>query len=233
MDDWVQRLEHRFDGYYDMTQADQRWLDEEIEHLSMLARRTIADVLLIGRRLLAIQDRLANYHDGIFTNWIKAECVWSKSAVYRFINVYTRFASFPNLGKLTIDSSALYLLASESTSESARLEAIERAEDGEMITHAKAKAIVKAHRRARPGIGPKFAVATAPYVALNPVLHGAPEIQTQERPSTSPSMPSIDRQIDTMVNLAIAIKHASEQSGLTPNQKQKITRVIEVLLSIE
>lgn len=47
---------------------------------------------------------------------------------------------------LSIDTSALYVLASPSTPDLVRQEALKRAEQGEAISHAKVKAITKQHQ---------------------------------------------------------------------------------------
>jgi hypothetical protein len=58
------------------------------------------------------------------------------------------------LEKLDLGTSALYLLSEPSTPDVARTEAIQRAENGERITHARAQEIVKQHLPPKPPLPP-------------------------------------------------------------------------------
>jgi hypothetical protein len=78
-----------------------------------------------------------------FVDYCQSKPGLSNGTAYRMIDVAKMF---PNLGNIQSGPSALYLLASPSTPESARQEAIERAGQGETITHQSARDIVSNHR---------------------------------------------------------------------------------------
>lgn len=108
-------------------------------------RRMATDIWENGREFAEAQQELASYGNGRFLAWVEAETGYSKSTVYRMIEVHQRL-DFPKLGKTDIVASALYLLASASTPEAAREEVMSAAERGEAISHGRAKEIVQAHK---------------------------------------------------------------------------------------
>ena len=81
-----------------------------------------------------------------YISWVKEELKLSDKQGERFLNVYNKFGITDNLSVENIGASALYLLSAPSTPESAREEALELAEAGETVTHAKAKELVEAHK---------------------------------------------------------------------------------------
>ncbi len=100
-------------------------------------RRSAQDVIEIGQKLIEVRGQIEY---GNFRKWLKAEFNWSVSAATKFIQVAEQF-SCVNFTQVEIAASALYLLAAPSTPEEARQEALERASQGEIITHALAKQI--------------------------------------------------------------------------------------------
>ncbi len=102
-----------------------------------LIRRSAQYIIEIGQTLIEIRGQLGY---GSFRKWLKAEFSWSVSAATKFIQVAEQF-SCVNFTQVEIAASALYLLARPSTPEEARQEALERANQGEIITHALAKQI--------------------------------------------------------------------------------------------
>jgi hypothetical protein len=72
---------------------------------------------------------------GAFIDWLEAEFGWHRATANRFIQVAQQFGDKDLSQITTFDPSALYLLASPSTLESVREEAVERASAGEGITH--------------------------------------------------------------------------------------------------
>lgn len=95
-------------------------------------RRAAQDIWEIGRMLSEVQSTLKR---GQFDDWLKTEFDWSRRTAYKFISVYKRFDRNINLGEIDIATSALYLLAAESTPEEIREEFIQKAQDGQKITH--------------------------------------------------------------------------------------------------
>jgi hypothetical protein len=108
-----------------------------------LMRRTSQEIIEIGQKLTDVKAQLKH---GNFRNWLKAEFNWSVKTASRFMQVAENF-KYDNLTHLDIAASALYLLASPSTSEEARVEALKRARQGENISYTKAKTIVSKHKK--------------------------------------------------------------------------------------
>jgi len=106
-----------------------------------LVRRAAQDIVDIGLRLIDVKERLP----GAFEVWLHCEFDWSARTGWNFIQVAQRFSS-ANFADAQIAPSALYLLASPSIPESARVEALDRANLGQPITHATAREIIEDHK---------------------------------------------------------------------------------------
>lgn len=117
-------------------------VQQRTHEIKSLIRRTAKNTMEIGQKLIEVKEELGH---GRFTNWLRIEFNWSDSAARKFMQVTRQFKSV-NFTDLNISSSALYLLAAPSIPEAARQEAIERANQGETITHTKAKAIAKQYQ---------------------------------------------------------------------------------------
>jgi len=118
------------------------FVEQRTEEIRALGKRMAVDIIGIGQRLTEIKARLGHGH---FGKWLEYEFGWSATNAWRFMKVAEAFKS-SKLEDLTIEASALYLLAAPSTPQEAREEAIEQAEEGEEITHAKAKEIVDEYK---------------------------------------------------------------------------------------
>lgn len=106
-------------------------------------RKAAQDIWEIGRMLFEVQSKLQR---GQFDEWIKTEFDWSRRTAYKFISVYKRFDNSVNLEEINIATSALYLLAAESTPEEIREEFIQKAQEGEKVTHQQVLKVVKKAR---------------------------------------------------------------------------------------
>ena len=95
-------------------------------------RRTAQDVWEVGQKLVEVRSQLKY---GQFDSWLSAEFGWSRRTGYNFINVYESFRGSANFAELDIATSALYILAAPSTPESVRQQFLEKAQQGEKITH--------------------------------------------------------------------------------------------------
>jgi N6-adenosine-specific RNA methylase IME4 len=122
------------------------FVQQRTEEIRILARRMANDIVGIGQRLIEIKARLGHGH---FGEWLEYEFSWSHTTAWKFMRVAEAF-KFSHCENLTIEASALYLLAAPSTPKEARDEAIERAEQGEEITHATAQEIVEEHKDEEP-----------------------------------------------------------------------------------
>lgn len=101
--------------------------------------RAAQNIVEIGTRLAAVK---ASVPHGTFRDWIDNELKMPRTSAWRMMNVAASFKS-SNLEHLTIEPSALYLLASPSTPDELREEIVEQAKAGKTITHAAAKEAVK------------------------------------------------------------------------------------------
>lgn len=110
-------------------------------------RRAAQDIFEIGERLTDVRDRLG---DESFSAWLRAEFQLSRRTAYNLIGVYVHLRGRANFAQLDIAASALYLLAAPSTPDDARAEALERAAQGEPITHRAAQEIITAHKPPAP-----------------------------------------------------------------------------------
>lgn len=116
-------------------------LHSEIQELDLIAQRVEFEK---GKRFAAIRDILRHNKRGGFEAWLGFEGIASKTA-YNYIKVFDVFGNSVTVTEL-LPAKVLYLLASPSTPESARLEAIERAGIGEKITYTKAVEIVREYK---------------------------------------------------------------------------------------
>lgn len=110
--------------------------------IKRMMRRTTQDIIEIGEKLIEVKQYLGFGH---FSNWLIAEFGWKERTARNFMRVAEVFKS-AKFADLFIASSALYLLAAPSTSESARQEALELAKKGEHITYSKARSIISQHQ---------------------------------------------------------------------------------------
>lgn len=106
-------------------------------------RRTLENMLIIGRELQAVQEKLPH---GQFLPWIEQEFGWQKSVAYNLLNLATKF---PTVGNLPIGIGLTSLYQLTAAPDSALLEAQARQETGEKITKATATEIAARHRKAQ------------------------------------------------------------------------------------
>lgn len=116
-------------------------------------RRTVQIAWSMGEKFFEVQQRLARFGHGTFTAWLDIEFPQSSRLAYHFINIHRHFV-LETVSETGIGLKALYLLSAPSTPELARVEAIERASAGEVITHSTVKDIVEAHKPQSEPIAP-------------------------------------------------------------------------------
>jgi hypothetical protein len=108
------------------------------EAIRALGKRAIANIIEIGRRLTECKTILGH---GNWLRWLEHEFGWSDETARRFIRV-EEMAKSHNLLNLDFPVSALYLLAAPSTPAEVRDEILDRAKNGEKVTHAEVKCVV-------------------------------------------------------------------------------------------
>lgn len=127
--------------YSDLTPPKREILVRYTGQIQSLVKRSMGDIIEIGKALIAVKELLPQ---GTFNKWLKDEFNWSRMTATRLMNVAQNFAE-SNVTRDTFAAHALYFLATPSTPESARQEALRRAESGERITVETAKEIKAFH----------------------------------------------------------------------------------------
>lgn len=146
--------EQGFD-YTTLSPKTQTVVQQYVKQIKSLMRRTAQDIIDIGQKLLEAKEHLGH---GRFEAWLRAEFNWGQWTARKFMQVTRQFKSV-NFTGLSIDASALYLLAAPSTPEGVRQEALERAGQGEAITHAKVKVIASRRGKlAKPEASKPFTI---------------------------------------------------------------------------
>jgi Protein of unknown function (DUF3102) len=124
-------------------------LDEHAVAIRELGRKSVEQILEIGRHLKEAKD-LAGH--GGFKSWLEREFGWSIKTAQRFMNIHELAESKNDkLSLLGLPVSALYLLAAPSTPEVVRDDVLESAKAGEPPTIAGIKQAIAESKA--PGAG--------------------------------------------------------------------------------
>lgn len=118
------------------------FVETRTAEIKVLVKRSAEDLVEIGRMVTEVKAHLGH---GNFSAWREAEFRWSERTTQNLMAIYEKFKS-ANFADMHIATSAMYVLAAPSTPEDALQEAIERAENGERITHSLAKEIVMQYK---------------------------------------------------------------------------------------
>ncbi len=133
---------------FDYTSLDSetsQFVQEQTGEIRVLMKRTVESIVEIGKKLIEVKKRLKH---GRFGVWLATEFYWDERTARRFMSVAESLGHKSDiLSKGNFAPSALYLLAAPSTPETARAEALARAEAGEVITVTVAKEIKQKHPR--------------------------------------------------------------------------------------
>ena len=127
--------------YAELDAGTRRYVRERAERIHNLARMTATSIVQIGQYLSEVKERLGH---GKFGKWISFEFAWEERSAQAFMQVHKRFKT-AKFADLTIDVSALYLIAERATPEPVRQEAIRRAAS-EPVTHAGAQELVRRYQ---------------------------------------------------------------------------------------
>jgi hypothetical protein len=140
-------VEQRFD-YSPLELKTAEKVQAAAERIRETVKRTIEDLIGVGRDLLAVKEALPH---GQFGPWLRAEFGWTERTARNFMAVAEQFGPKTEMiSDLKIEPTAAYLLAAPSAPAEAREVAVERAEAGERITAKVAKQIL-AEKRKKPG----------------------------------------------------------------------------------
>lgn len=105
------------------------------ERIRLRLKRTVEDIIEIGRELIDVKDELPH---GQFEIWIRDEFQMNREMANNFMQVATRFGGGMS-DYLTFKPTVLYALAAPSTPDSVIEKATERVEAGEKVTIADVK----------------------------------------------------------------------------------------------
>jgi hypothetical protein len=133
-----EELQLRFD-YAALDVETRAFVEERTERIHNLARMTASAIVQIGQYLSEVKERLKH---GQFLEWIEKEFAWHRDTANNFMQVYECFKC-RDFRQMEIDVSALYLIAKPSMPEPVRAEMMRRAENGEVVTHQGARALVQ------------------------------------------------------------------------------------------
>lgn len=123
--------------YATLSPATQCMIQQHTCEIKKLLKRTAQDILIIGQKLIEVKAYLGY---GKFEAWLKLEFHWGLWTARKFMQVARKFESV-NFTELSIDASALYLLAAPSVSNEVCDKVFKLAEEGESITYKKVKEI--------------------------------------------------------------------------------------------
>lgn len=132
MPDTVARLSFNY-GSLDTDTA--QFLQRQTSEIKELFRHSIENILRIGHSLIQVKERLPH---GQWLDWLAIEFQWTERTARNYMQTAEEF-KWEKISDLDIAASALYLLASPSTPDEAREEALARAQSGERITVSSAK----------------------------------------------------------------------------------------------
>jgi hypothetical protein len=117
-------------------------LDQRAERIRGLVNSLRTSVIEVGRELVAAKAQCPH---GTWLPWLEENFGWMEMTATRYMRVAQTFKSFKSNSVLTIDSSALYLLAGPRVPQTIRDEATERAAQGEKITRKKVQEMIVEH----------------------------------------------------------------------------------------
>jgi len=181
---------------YEVLEAEQRIvIQQRTGEIKERLRHSAQDIWEIGQKLADVRSRLKH---GQFDAWLKAEFGWSRRTAYNFISVYEAFGERANLAQIDIATSALYLLAAPSTPQEVRHEFLQRAKEGETITHKELRQVIKEEKsQSSPAVGkpelsqvciPKPEVVTVIPKAVVEAEKPVVQVRTAKLPLASPTV---------------------------------------------
>jgi DUF3102 family protein len=128
---------------FDYTTLDddtRKFVEQQTKEIKTAVRIGARSLLAIGKRLAAVKAATP----GHYLKWLAAEFEWSEDTAGRYIKLHEYFGAIPQIAE-SFNKTALRLLAGSDSSAAARAEAIQRAEQGEVITVSTAHAIIDSH----------------------------------------------------------------------------------------
>ncbi len=197
-------------SYSILSLATRKVVQQHTIEIKGLLRRTAQDIIDIGEKLNEVKQELGHGH---FLAWLRTEFDWSESAARKFMQVHRKFKTV-QLTNLDIATSALYLLAADSTPEAAREEVLQRADVGEIITLHKVKGIVQQHRQAAQVTQPLNTIVTENTSTSNFELESSRAVST---PNNYDRYQELSAQLNLLDETQIAALWQALSERLSPN----------------
>ena len=118
---------------------------QEAQIIKMKMKRSVQDILDAGKRLHAVKKKLPH---GYFKNWIETELGCHYTTGVNLMRVAHVFGNNEEkIAQMGVAPSILYFLATPNTPKRAREKVIQLIEDGEKVSYAETKKIVKEYRK--------------------------------------------------------------------------------------
>ncbi len=131
--------------YASLPSSIRRQVERETLAIRGFLRRTVQNVIQIGLRLTAVHETIGRDH---FQSWLSAQFRWSQATASNYMQAAARFCEAKCLEQF--QASALFELARKKASDDARAEAMNRAQQGEIITKPIAQLIIRSHSKQSP-----------------------------------------------------------------------------------
>lgn len=147
------------DGYnYSQHDSEvQEFILSRTVEINRLVKRSISDVIDIGRYLSEVKEKLAH---GQYQIWLDLEFSWNSRTALRFVTIYKKFNDrfkSDKLSDLNLGLSVYHELAGKSIPDAAVDEVINLAKSGKNITLSTAKSIKEKHLSAKKSLTNKDA----------------------------------------------------------------------------
>ena len=114
---------------------------EETKRIKILMRQTVEGIIETGESLHKVKQRLRH---GEFMTWVENEIKCHYSTALHFMRVWQTFGDRKEqIAHIGINVSVLYLLSAPSTPEQLRIDIVERAKAGNLVSFAEAKRLKK------------------------------------------------------------------------------------------
>ena len=122
-----------------------REIHQEANVIKLKMKRSVSDIIDAGKRLHAVKKKLPH---GYFKKWIETELGCHYTTGVNLMRVADVFGdSQGKVSNMGVAASILYFLATPSTPKQAREKVIQLIEDGENISYAETKKIVREYRK--------------------------------------------------------------------------------------
>lgn len=165
-----------------LTKADEKQLQKHLENIDNAKQSYNTSVVTIGRELAAIKEILP---DGEFVDFVAANCRYSKSTAYAYIQAHEQFGSFQRLE--WIEPEAIYAL---SRCIPAATQAKKLANTGTHVTGDMATDLIKKSKAKKPPASPAPAAqagaTAAPAPAQTAASNGAAPTADPPKPADVP-----------------------------------------------